>query len=125
MSVCGGIGGRGLEHLPGVCGGLLHSCTDSRLNEGTTWSSSTGLWVEGSVLQDKTRWEGRDFFGGNLCVLGLCFFPVREGNDRHIAGTVLHVCDLLQFTLQLQVHWIRYKHFLDFWNITCSLCTVL
>lgn len=72
------MGGKGLEHLPGVCGGLLHSYTESLWNEGTTWSSSAGLGVEGSALQDKDRWEGRDFFGGNFCVLGLCLCPVGE-----------------------------------------------
>ncbi|TNN66224.1 Taste receptor type 1 member 3 [Liparis tanakae] len=59
------MGGRGLEHLPGVCGGLLHSYTESLWNEGTTWSSSAGLGVDGSTLLDKERWEGRDFFGGS------------------------------------------------------------
>lgn len=82
MSVCKGMGGRGLEHLSGVCGGLLH--TESLWNIGTTWSSSAGLGVEGSALQDRERWEGRHFFGGNLCVLGLCFCPGREEKDNCI-----------------------------------------
>lgn len=84
MSVWGGMGGRGLEHLPGVCGGLLHSYTESLWNEGTTWSSSAGLGVDGSTLQYRGRWEGRDFFGGNLCELGLCLCPVRGGKKNNV-----------------------------------------
>lgn len=73
MSVCGGVGGSGLEHLPR---GLLHM--DSLSNEGTTWASSAGLGVDGSTLQGKQTWEGRDFFGSHPCELGLFLCPFKE-----------------------------------------------
>lgn len=72
MSVCGGVGGSGLEPLPG---GLLHM--DSLSNEGTTWASSAGLGVDGSTLQGKETWEGRDFLG-SLCEPGLFLCPFKE-----------------------------------------------
>lgn len=86
MSVCWGVGGRGLEPLPG---GLLHM--DSLSNEGTTWASSTGLGVDGSTAEDREMWEGRHFFGSNLCEPGLFLSPVKgersinnapDGEDR-------------------------------------------
>lgn len=61
-----GRGGRGLVTRLGVCGGLTRSQTDKRWKEGTTWSSSTGLGVRGSLLEDKVSGEGRNFFGGSL-----------------------------------------------------------
>lgn len=73
MSVCGGVGGSGLELL---LSGLLHM--DSLSNEGTTWASSTGLGVDGSTLQGNETWEGRDFFGSHLCELGLFLCPFKE-----------------------------------------------
>lgn len=50
ISVCGGMGGRGFEHLSGVAGGLLYSLKESLWNEGTTWSSSAGLEVDESAV---------------------------------------------------------------------------
>lgn len=73
MSVSRGVGGSGLDPLPS---GLLHM--ESFSNEGTTWVSSVGLEVAGSTLQDKETWEGRHFFGSNLCEPGLFFCPVKE-----------------------------------------------
>lgn len=55
MSVCGGMGGRGFEHLTGVTGGLF-SLTESLC------MSSAGPGVDGSMAWDRDRWEGRDFF---------------------------------------------------------------
>lgn len=78
ISVCGGMGGRGFEHLSGVAGGLLYSLNESLWNEGTTWSSSAGLDAEEFAVQDSVRWVGRDFFGGNLCELGLCLCPNKK-----------------------------------------------
>lgn len=68
VSICRGMGGRGLEHLPGVCGGLLPLYTES---DGM-WLSAAGFGVDCSVLQDRDSGDGRDFLGGSLCVTGLC-----------------------------------------------------
>lgn len=71
MSVHGGIGGRGFEHLLGVCGGLLPPWNDSFFREGTTLSLSVGLVVLAST--------GQGFFGSDLCEPGLCLSPASEG----------------------------------------------
>lgn len=34
--------------------------------------------MDGSTLQGKETWEGRDFFGGHLCELGLFLCPFKE-----------------------------------------------
>lgn len=52
-SVCSGMGGRGLEDLLGVCGGLLPlytACGSDRM-----CLSSDGLGVEGSGMQDREK----------------------------------------------------------------------
>lgn len=74
ISVRGGIGGRGLERLLGVCGGLFNSLNDSLISR----SSSAGLGMEGSLLEDRKSWEGRDFFESILCELGLCLCPAKK-----------------------------------------------
>lgn len=47
-SVCSGMGGKGLEHRLGVCGGLLPLSDRMCL-------SSDGLGVEGSDMQERER----------------------------------------------------------------------
>lgn len=71
-----GRGGRGLATRLGVSGGLTRSHTDRRWKG----SSSTGLGVRGSLLDDRARAraEGRNFLGGSFATKGL----PRERVDR-------------------------------------------